>query len=142
MELETLESSFFDKQTVSRSYLSQLYLYDEDEEPESSRESIQLNPSSLKDLFFPYFKKALKFQYNRILVADDEEFCLASMKALLCKAGIDTDCQVDFCITGKEAVNKVKEIYGLGAKYKLILTDFNMPVMNGIEATSKIKTFF
>ena len=36
-------------------------------------------------------KRMMKFQHSRILVADDEEFCLASMTAMLFKAGIDVE---------------------------------------------------
>jgi len=39
------------------------------------------------------------------MVVDDEEFCHASMRAILNKAGIDCDRQVDFCISGREAIN-------------------------------------
>ena len=72
---------------------------------------------------------------------DDEEFCLASVKVLLKKSGIDTKNNVHYCITGQEAVKKVKEHYANGGTYKLILTDFMMPVMGGIEATKLIRDF-
>lgn len=32
--------------------------------------------------------------------------------------------------------------YENGMKYSIILTDFNMPVMNGIEATTKMRNYF
>ena len=44
-----------------------------------------------------------KYKNNRILVIDDEEFCLSAMRAVLFSQGIDVDFQVEFCITGKEA---------------------------------------
>jgi len=46
---------------------------------------------------------------------------------------------VDFCINGEEAVKQVIESYRLGITYALVLTDFSMPVLNGIEATKKIR---
>jgi CheY-like chemotaxis protein len=49
--------------------------------------------------------------------------------------------KVEFCITGLEAVNKIKEGYRNGETYRLILTDFMMPIMNGIEATRNIREF-
>lgn len=70
------------------------------------------------------------------MVIDDEEFCLESIKVMLKKAGIDTDNQVDFCITGKEGLKILKHRYRSGFSYDLILTDFMMPVMNGIESTA------
>ena len=81
------------------------------------------------------------YKNKRILVVDDEEFCIASMKAIMGKLGIDVTYQVDFCITGFEALDLVKQTYRSGMSYKLILTDFNMPVMDGIQSTTKILEF-
>jgi CheY-like chemotaxis protein len=74
-------------------------------------------------------------------VVDDEEFCISAISVLISRLGIDIYTQVDFCITGLEAVQKVKQIYSMGMGYKLILTDFNMPVMDGIKATYKIREY-
>lgn len=41
----------------------------------------------------------------RIMVVDDEEFCLTTLKFILFNVGIDTEKQVDFCITGLEALD-------------------------------------
>jgi CheY-like chemotaxis protein len=72
-------------------------------------------------------------------VVDDEEFCLSSMRAVLFSLGINVDYQVEFCITGKEAFEQLQRTYSGGMEYMLIFTDFNMPVMDGIEATTKIR---
>ena len=74
-------------------------------------------------------------------MTDDEEFCIASMRAILGQAHIDTVNQVDFCITGLESLTQVKKCCELGLSYKLILTDFSMPEMDGIEATVKIREY-
>ena len=63
------------------------------------------------------------------------------MKAMLFKLNIDIDHRVDFCITGSEAVKQVIDSHEVGSYYKIIFTDFNMPQMSGIEATSKIRRF-
>ena len=34
------------------------------------------------------------------------------------------------------------ESYECGFSYSIILTDFNMPVMNGIESTRRIREYF
>ena len=73
------------------------------------------------------------------MVLDDEEFCLSAMKAMLQILQIDVEHHVDFCIDGREAINKVKENYENGIKYKIIFTDFKMPIMDGIEATKCIR---
>ena len=76
------------------------------------------------------------------MVTDDEEFCISSMKALMGQAQVDTLNQVDYCITGLEMLQQVIKAFELGIRYRLILTDFNMPEMGGIEATIKLRTYF
>ena len=51
-------------------------------------EENQQECSSLNSIFAS-LKHFRKFKENRILVVDDEEFCLASMKAILFNLGID-----------------------------------------------------
>ena len=63
------------------------------------------------------------------------------MKAILQNMGINTEYQVDFCIHGEEALNQVKKTYENGMRYKIILMDFSMPVMDGIEATTLIRSY-
>ena len=75
------------------------------------------------------------------MVIDDEEFCLTATKTLLQKAGIDIQNQVDFLISGVEALSKLEEATAFGKQYKLILTDFNMPHMDGIETARRIRSF-
>ena len=85
-----------------------------------------------------YFKQVenfKKYSQDRIMVVDDEEFCIATMKAMLKRAGIDTKYQVDFCITGQEALNQIHASTSLGFSYGLIFTDISMPVMDGIQST-------
>ena len=82
-----------------------------------------------------------KFSHHRILVVDDEEFCISSMMMIMEHCGIDIKNRVDFCITGMESFNLVMEAYDQGMSYDLILTDFNMPIMNGVESTIKIRKY-
>ena len=37
---------------------------------------------------------------ERIMVVDDEEFCIAAIRAMLERVGIDVKYHVDFCING------------------------------------------
>jgi CheY-like chemotaxis protein len=46
----------------------------------------------------------VKYKNTRILVVDDEEFCISTMKSYLSQLGINVDSQVDFCINGEEAI--------------------------------------
>ena len=75
------------------------------------------------------------------MVVDDEEFCIAAMKSLLQSAGIDTDHQVDFCINGKEALQLFQQMFSYDIHYAMIFTDFQMPIMDGITATLKIRQY-
>ena len=65
-------------------------------------------------------------------MVDDEEFCISAMKGILYKAGLNLEYQIDFCISGNQAFELVKEMYRGNMSYRLILTDFNMPGLNGI----------
>ena len=46
---------------------------------------------------------------------------------------------MDYCLSGKEALNQVKQAYEQGLSYKIIFTDFSMPEMDGIQATYEIR---
>ena len=48
---------------------------------------------------------------------------------------------VDFCIHGKEAFDLLQEQMEKGIEYKIIFTDFSMPIMNGIEATKHMRAY-
>jgi len=73
------------------------------------------------------------------MIIDDEEFCITAMQAMLNIMGINVKHHIDFCINGKEAISKLTESYKKGLRYTLIFTDVNMPVMDGIKATHKIR---
>jgi CheY-like chemotaxis protein len=65
-------------------------------------------------------------------VIDDEEFILSAYDALFRILDLDVDQNVDFTMSGKEAIQYVKKMYSQGIIYKLILTDISMPVLDGI----------
>ena len=66
----------------------------------------------------------------RILVADDEEDILNSLKTHLELDGYS----VDVAISAAEALDKIR-----GRKFHIVLTDINMPQMDGIELLEEIK---
>jgi len=81
-----------------------------------------------------------QYKCNRIMVVDDEEFCISAMKILLQSFGINNQ-QIDFCINGQESVDILKKQMQKGMQYKCILTDFSMPIMDGIQATKHMRSY-
>ena len=65
-----------------------------------------------------------------ILIVDDSDIIRDSLRELLVGAGFDVTEGVD----GVEGLEKAKS-----AKHDLIITDFNMPNMNGLEMSKEIK---
>jgi CheY-like chemotaxis protein len=48
---------------------------------------------------------------------------------------------VDYCFDGEDAIQNVKHAYENGMKYSIILLDFNMPRIGGLEAAVAIKEY-
>ena len=71
---------------------------------------------------------------NRVLLVDDEPYCLLGLQTLLSKV-IDVESCCDKAMSGEEAITLVRTCYKNNLGYKLILMDFSMPGMSGIEAT-------
>ena len=75
-----------------------------------------------------------------ILVVDDDEFILKTSKNILKSFKL----QADFAENGQECLNKIKEKQEKNCncsknKYKLVLMDITMPIMDGIEAAKNIQ---
>jgi signal transduction histidine kinase/CheY-like chemotaxis protein len=70
-----------------------------------------------------------------VLVVDDDEIALGHAKLVLGKAGILTDTT----LTGKEAVEMAKLRHARREPYNLIVIDWQMPEMNGIETAREIR---
>jgi CheY-like chemotaxis protein len=66
----------------------------------------------------------------RVLVAEDDEVNAKAARLMLEQLG----CLVDVATDGTEAVEHFRE-----GDYDLILMDWQMPLMNGIEATARIR---
>jgi CheY-like chemotaxis protein len=61
------------------------------------------------------------------------------MRAILFKLGLDVDNRIDFCINGQEGIEIAEQCKEHGMNHKLIFTDFNMPVMDGVQATKRLR---
>ncbi|KAM0929660.1 hypothetical protein ACQ4PT_001674 [Festuca glaucescens] len=72
----------------------------------------------------------------RVLLVEDEEIHRVVARVVLRAAGVE----VEEAENGAEAVRHVRErVTGGGGAYDLILTDKQMPVMDGLEATRQIR---
>ena len=65
-----------------------------------------------------------------ILLVEDDETAAQTARELLEELG----CRVDIASNGEEAVSRCRE-----TAYSLILMDWQMPVMDGLEATARIR---
>lgn len=68
---------------------------------------------------------------SKILVIDDETCILKMMTLVLEGAGYETATAP----SGRDAL----EVYGNGAQFDLVITDFRMPGMNGVDVLNEIK---
>jgi CheY-like chemotaxis protein len=66
----------------------------------------------------------------RVLVADDDEVSAKAARSMLERLG----CSVDVATDGAEAVKHFRD-----RDYDLILMDWQMPLMDGLEATVRIR---
>ena len=79
-------------------------------------------------------KAMLEGKKKKILLVDDQEINLITTKSKIEKILLYISC--DIAKSGKEAIEMVKQ-----NKYQLILMDFQMPEMSGIETTKRIKNY-
>lgn len=69
---------------------------------------------------------------KKILIVDDSPFMLKVTEDMLTRSGYDVSTAKD----GQEACSEVQS-----NKFDMIITDMNMPVMDGLELTQKVRTF-
>ena len=70
-----------------------------------------------------------------VLIVDDDSVACEHAKLVLEKAGIASE----LASSGEEAIEKVKLHHARRAPYNLILVDWKMPGMDGVEATRRIR---
>ncbi len=71
---------------------------------------------------------------SRVLIVDDEEAVLQITKALL----EHLNCQVNVARNGKEALDILRNNQD---QYEVIILDYKLPTMDGLECLQKIRTF-
>ena len=77
--------------------------------------------------------KAVDFTGTKILVAEDNAINLEIAKLVLTQAGFDVDSAEDGAIALEKVASSAPD------RYDVILMDFNMPNMNGLEAAKAIR---
>jgi CheY-like chemotaxis protein len=75
-------------------------------------------------------RRSMSIRKIRVLVAEDDEVNAKAARMMLEQLG----CQVDVATDGTEAVEHFRN-----RDYDLVLMDWQMPLMNGIEATARIR---
>ncbi len=71
----------------------------------------------------------------RVLIVDDEEIAAEHARIVLDEVGI----KADTCFSGKEALHMLKMQYTKHEPYNLVLVDWKMPGMDGVELAKKIR---
>ncbi|CAD8136028.1 unnamed protein product [Paramecium pentaurelia] len=93
----------------------------------------QSNDSALHN-----FKKKLKCKCRKIMSVDDEIFNQNSIKLLIERYGFE----MIIAYNGQEAITKIQQLQKCSKECELlnlILMDYSMPIMNGIECTIQLK---
>ena len=70
-----------------------------------------------------------------VLIVDDEEFAAEHAQTILNEVGI----RADICTSGQEALNMLEIQRTKQEPYNLVLMDWKMPEMDGLEVTEKIR---
>ncbi len=71
----------------------------------------------------------------RVLLADDDKSFLENASETLCELGLAPDC----ADSGKAAVAMVENSLAQGSKYQIVIVDWKMPDMDGIETARAIR---
>lgn len=73
---------------------------------------------------------------KKILVVDDSATTRSSVQYILSQAGYSVALAND----GSDGLRKIEEVVRAGDALSMIITDINMPVMDGIRFTREVKT--
>ena len=91
---------------------------------------------TLKNCEHPSFtSNYINYKDLRILVVDDEEVAAEHAKLVLDEAGIKSD----IALSGAEALNMLEVAHTKQEHYNLVLLDWKMPEMDGIEVAKEIR---
>ena len=77
----------------------------------------------------------LHHNVTRVLVVDDEEDVCMDIKELMSDTGVT----VDYRLNGKDAVQAVERSVANGEEYNIVIIDWKMPEMDGVETARRIR---
>ncbi|MDE5562005.1 MAG: response regulator [Clostridiales bacterium] len=77
----------------------------------------------------------LKHNVTRVLVVDDEEDVCIDIKELMADTGV----VIDYKLNGKDAVRAVERAVARRQEYNIVLIDWKMPEMDGVETARRIR---
>ena len=73
----------------------------------------------------------------RAVVVDDDEIACEHAQVVLRSIGIDSDIFTE----PESAIRRIREAHEAGHPYHLLLTDYRMPEMNGLELVHRVRAF-
>ena len=73
----------------------------------------------------------------RAMVVDDDEIACEHAQAILETIGV----QADYCTDAAQAITQLRQAQETDRAYALLLTDYKMPGMNGLELTRSLRSF-
>ena len=80
-------------------------------------------------------KSQIHFEQLKALIVDDDIIICQHTEQILKDMGL----QAEYVNSGMNAINHVKELYNKGVYYNIILVDWKMPDMDGIETTRALR---
>ncbi|MCH5162851.1 MAG: response regulator [Clostridiales bacterium] len=72
---------------------------------------------------------------TRVLVIDDEEDVCMEIKELMSDTGVE----IDYRLNGKDGVKAVEDSVKNGEEYNIVIVDWKMPGMDGVETARRIR---
>lgn len=72
---------------------------------------------------------------SRVLVVDDEEDVCVDIREIM----RDTGVEVEYALSGKKAVEMAEKAHGTDKDFHIILLDWKMPEMDGVETAKRIR---
>lgn len=72
--------------------------------------------------------------WKMLVVDNNEDLCMSAVESLK-EIGLDAE----YALGGEEAVRKVEKCHGTSEQYQIILLDWKMPGMDGLQTTKEIR---